>query len=325
MSEDNSSRHWASLEETSLIWGIRLLVWIYRVFGRWAFRLILRPVVSYYYLSGKVAREASLDYLRRLAAYYPELNLNVGWWLSYRHFLSFGETLLDKIIAWTGCLDPNQVDFPNRPLLLELVGQKRGAMIISGHIGNLELCQAVANIRGQIRLNILVHTRHAEKFNHLLGRGEGSATIKLIQVTELSPAIAIELQEKIDNGEFLVMVGDRVPVQGGRTVKATFLGEQADFPQGPYLLASLLRCPVFTLFCYPTGGRYRVHLEPFSDVFRIPRLEPQRTQMMETLARRYAEIVEKHCRAEPLQWFNFYPFWPSVLSQASSDSDRKIK
>ena len=319
MNEENAAKHWAALEETSLIWGIRTLVWIYRIFGRWAFRLILRPVVSYYFLSGKVARLASMDYLERLAKTYPDLHLNVGWWLSYRHFLSFGETLLDKIIAWMGCIDPNQVDFPNRPLLLEMIEQKRGAMILSGHIGNLELCQAIADMRGLIRLNILVHTRHAEKFNRLLGRGEGSATIKLIQVTELNPAIAIELQDKIDNGEFLVMVGDRIPVQGGRTVKAKFLGEEAEFPQGPYLLASLLRCPVFTLFGYPTNGRYRVYLEPFSDPFRIPRSEPKRSQMLESLAQRYAGILEKHCRAEPLQWFNFYPYWQKSEKAGESE------
>lgn len=325
MSGSNSATHWAALEETSLIWGIRLLVWIYRVFGRWAFRLVLRPVVSYYFLSGRVAREASKDYLRRLSEYFPELNLHAGWWLSYRHFLSFGETLLDKIIAWMGCINPNQVDFPNRPLLLELMAQKRGALILSGHIGNLELCQAIANLRAQVRLNILVHTRHAEKFNRLLGRGEGSATIRLIQVTDLNPAIAIELQEKIERGEFVVMVGDRIPVQGGRTIKAQFLGADADFPQGPYLLASLLRCPVFTLFCYPTQGRYQVHLQPFADSIRIPRKEPQRQQMLEALARRYAECLEIHCRAEPLQWFNFYPYWSTLPAQGHEHSGAEAR
>lgn len=124
MNVQAGTRHWASLEETSLVWGIRLLVWIYRTCGRWAFRLILRPVVSYYFLSGKLARDASLDYLQRLARYFPELHLKIGWWLSYQHFLSFGETLLDKIIAWMGCIEPDQIDFPNRSLLLELVEKK---------------------------------------------------------------------------------------------------------------------------------------------------------------------------------------------------------
>lgn len=314
------------MEETSLIWGIRALVWIYRIFGRWVFRLILRPVVSYFFLTGKTAREASRDYLRRLGRYYPELGLSNGWWQSYRHFLSFGETLLDKIVAWMGRIAPSQVDFPNRSLLLDMVAQKRGAMILSGHIGNLELCQAIANLRGDVRLNILVHTRHAEKFNRLLGGGQGSATINLIQVTELNPAVAIELQDKIDRGEFLVMVGDRIPVKGGRTVRAEFLGEKAEFPQGPYLLASLLRCPVYTLFCFPIEGRFRIKLEPFAEAIRIPRTEPLRQEMLEALARRYAECLESHCRAAPLQWFNFFPFWnPSNGADAGKPDSEASK
>jgi predicted LPLAT superfamily acyltransferase len=303
-----AARHWAAVEENSLLWGISVLVWVYRTGGRWVFRLFLRPVVSYYFLAGRLARQASRDYLSHLGRFYPDLPINGGYWQSYRHFLSFGETLLDKIVVWTGNITPEQVDFPHRQLLLDLIAEKRGAMLLSGHIGNLEICQAIATMRGHIHLNILVHTKHAEKFNRLLG-SRGSATIQLIQVTELSPAIAITLQEKIERGEFLVMVGDRIPVQGGRTVSASFLGEDAEFPQGPYLLASLLRCPVYTLFCFPVAGRFKIHLELFADHIRIPRAEPQRKEMLETLARRYAQRLEAYCRLAPLQWFNFYPYW----------------
>lgn len=323
MKPASADRHWASLQETSITLGIRCLVWVYRLFGRSIFRLFLRPVVTYYFLSGRIARHASQEYLRRLGQRYPELALSGGWWESYRHFLSFGETLLDKIIAWTGSIKPDQVDFPNRKLLLDLIEQKRGAILLSGHIGNLELCQAIANLRGHIRLNILVHTKHAEKFNRLLGGSKGSATIQLIQVTELNPAIAINLQQKIDQGEFLVLVGDRIPVCGGRIVQADFLGKNAEFPQGPYLLASLLRCPVYTLFCFNVDERFHIDLEPFAESIRIPRPEPQRRQMLETLARRYAERLESLCRAAPLQWFNFYPYWnPSTDAEAGkTDSE----
>lgn len=309
MKSVDTDRHWASLQETSAVLGIRILTGVYRIFGRWAFRLLLRPVVTYYFLGGRIARNASLDYLRRLGRRYPELGLSGGWPESYRHFLSFGETLLDKIIVWTGSITPDQVDFPKRKLLLDLLEQKRGAILLSGHIGNLELCQAIAGMRGHIRLNILVHTKHAEKFNRLLGGSKGSATIQLIQVTELNPAIAIELQNKIERGEFLVLVGDRIPVNGSRTVQADFLGKAAEFPQGPYLLASLLRCPVYTLFCFNVDGRFQIDLELFAESIRIPRSQPQRLQMLEALAQRYAERLEAHCRATPLQWFNFYPYW----------------
>lgn len=321
MKPANTDRHWASLQETSLILGIRCLTWIYRICGRWVFRLFLRPVVSYYFLSGRIARNASQEYLRRLGLRYPELGLSGGWMESYRHFLSFGETLLDKIIVWTGSITPEQVDFPNRKLLLALIEQKRGAILLSGHIGNLEICQAIADMRGHIHLNILVHTKHAEKFNRLLGGRGGSATIQLIQVTELNPAIAIDLQNKIERGEFLVLVGDRVPVGGSRTVRADFLGKEAEFPQGPYLLASLLHCPVYTLFCCNADGRFQIDLELFAESIRIPRPEPQRRQMLETLARRYAERLEAHCRAAPFQWFNFYPYWNLSTNAEGSKTD----
>ena len=326
MKPTNTESHWAFLQETSIVWGIRTLVWVYRIFGRWVFRLFLRPVVSYYFLTGRIPRDASREYLRRLGLCFPELNLSGGWWESYRHFLSFGETLLDKIIVWTGSIAPNQVDFPNRKLLLDLLEQKRGAILLSGHVGNLEICQAIANLRGHIHLNILIHTKHAEKFNRLLGGSGGSATIQLIEVTELNPAIAIDLQNKIERGEFLVLVGDRIPVKGSRTVRTSFLGKEAEFAQGPYLLASLLRCPVYTLFCYSVDGRFHIDLDVFAEAIRLPRTEPQRGQMLETLARRYAERLETLCRAQPLQWFNFFPFWntrsETAVGKADSEADR---
>lgn len=320
MNTVGAGHHWAAMEETSLIWGIKTLVWIYRIFGRWAFRLFLVPVVSYYFLGGRQARGASLDYLRHLRQHFPDSNIGDGWLDSYRHFLSFGETLLDKILAWTGCIERSQVDFPNRPLLLELQQQRRGAVIMTGHFGNLELCQAMANLYDNIHLNILVHTKHAAKFNRLLGNTSASACLNFIQVTELNPAIAIELQDRIDNGEFLVLVGDRIPVGGGRTVRARFLGEDAEFPQGPYLLASLLRCPIYTLFCYPTQGHFRIDLQPFAETIRIPRGEAQRRQELEALALRFSQRLENLCQAMPLQWFNFYPYWQTQdHSQDSGD------
>lgn len=320
MSDARSARHWAGMEETSLIWGIKALVWVYRIFGRWAFRLFLAPVVSYYFLAGTQARNASMEYLRHLQQHAPDLQIGHGWWASYRHFLSFGETLLDKILAWMGCIDRSQVDFPNRPMLLDLQHQRRGAILLTGHFGNLELCQAMANLHDHMPLNILVHTKHAEKFNRLLGSHSGTTNLKFIQVTELNPAIAIELQDKIEAGEFLVLVGDRIPVHGaGRTVRSRFLGEDADFPQGPYLLASLLRCPVYSLFCYPSHGRFYIDLQPFADAIRIPRREPQRQQMLEQQARQFAERLESLCHAMPLQWFNFYPYWQPAIDASGAN------
>ncbi|MBS1213499.1 MAG: lipid biosynthesis acyltransferase [Proteobacteria bacterium] len=318
MKSATEPRHWASLEETGILWGMRVMLLVYRLFGRPVFRMFLHPIVSYYFAVSAPARNASRDYLRRLGLYFPELGIRGSWWDSYRHFIAFGENLLDKIVVWLGKLDPQQIQFHNRQLLVDMLDQGRGAILLGAHIGNLELCRALADLRGYIRLNILVHTKHAEKFNRLLGSVErGAANIELIQVTELNPAVAIRLHEKIQRGEFLVLVGDRIPVTGGRTVRARFLGEEAEFPQGPYLLASLLQCPVYTLLSYPQGGRYHIYLDLFAESVRVPHRQPQRDAMLAELAQRFATHLEVHCRKAPLQWFNFYRFWdkPSATTQ----------
>lgn len=54
-------------------------------------------------------------------------------------------------------------------------------------------------------------------------------------------------------GEFVVIAGDRI---GGtsRTVTTDFLGHPAAFPVGPYVLASLFKCPLYLLGCIHEGA-----------------------------------------------------------------------
>jgi len=181
-----------------------------------------------------------------------------------------------------------------------------GVLLIGSHLGNLELSRALATLNRRVRLNVLVHTRHSNSFNQVL-RMAGATQVELIQVTELSAATALMLKARIDQGEWVVIAGDRVPVHGGRTVDVQLLGAAAPLPVGPYVLASVLECPVHLLFCLrrPTG--YRVYFEPFCSQVRWQR--SQRDAIIAELAQRFATRLEHYLLLEPLQWFNFYPFW----------------
>jgi hypothetical protein len=57
------------------------------------------------------------------------------------------------------------------------------------------------------------------------------------------------------SGDWLFIAGDRTPVSGNRrTSVAPFLGADAEFSQGPYLMAALLDCPIYLFFCRREGG-----------------------------------------------------------------------
>src|SRR3546814_2506022 len=66
MNENPQGRagHWAQLEERGVYLGLRLMLMSYRVLGRPGFSLILYPVMVYFFLAGRTARQASMDYLK---------------------------------------------------------------------------------------------------------------------------------------------------------------------------------------------------------------------------------------------------------------------
>ncbi|WP_173497418.1 glycosyltransferase family 2 protein [Shewanella sp. ISTPL2] len=319
-----SATHWSGMKERGSYWGIKLLAESYRIGGHWLCRAIMYPVICYFFLTGKVTREASLDFLRRvqtLEPQHPKLNQPVGWRDSLNHFLAFGNAALDRIDAWCDRIQFSQVDFPDRQVLADQLESGKGAVLLVSHLGNLELCRAISIHQRKVKVNVMVLTSHAENFNKVLKQLNPDSTLNLIQVTELNPATSMLLQQKIEAGELVVIAGDRTsPNTQGRVMYAPFMGQDAAFPQGPFILAGLLDCPVFLMFCLREQGRYRVHLEHFAETLKGPRAG--RMDRLQQAVNRYSERLEYLARREPLQWFNFFDFWrkDSELERASANS-----
>ncbi|MCP3128821.1 glycosyltransferase family 2 protein [Shewanella sp. KJ2020] len=309
--QTTATTHWSGMKERGSYWGIKLLAESYRIGGHWLCRAIMYPVICYFFLTGKVTRNASLDFLRRvqvLEPQHPKLNRPVGWRDSLNHFLAFGNAALDRIDAWCDRIQLSQVDFPDRQVLAGQLESGKGAVLLVSHLGNLELCRAISIHQRKVKVNVMVLTSHAENFNKVLKQLNPDSTLNLIQVTELNPATSMLLQQKIDDGELVVIAGDRTSSNTqGRVIYAPFMGQDAPFPQGPFILAGLLDCPVFLMFCLREQGRYRVHLEHFADTLKGPRAG--RMDRLQQAVNRYSERLEYFARREPLQWFNFFDFW----------------
>ena len=302
-------KHWAQIEERGIIWGMQLLLNIYLLFGHKVLRLFLYPVVSYYWLINRQGRRASRDYLARVARFLPQGSIRQGWCGTFQHFIHFADALTDKLAAWSGALTLQHVDYyGQRETILRHVDQRQGVFILGSHLGNLEVCRVMAHLSNRVTVNVLVHTKHTEKFNTLLNRYGAAGQLNLIQVSEVNVATAMRLADKIEAGELVVMAADRTPISGqGRVVQADFLGSPALFPQGPFILASLLNCPVFTLFCLKQNGRQAIHFDHFSDHLVLPRKD--RDAAIKRYVQDYAKRLQSYCLKAPMQWFNFFDFW----------------
>ena len=303
----SNNKTWFHFEERGVFWGMRLILATYGLLGRAVCLFLVNVVVLYYWLSHGKARAASTAYLQRIAQH-PNSTVIADRRTSLRHFMQFGAAVVDKFAAWRGDITFEHVHIPDRSPLERILDTGRGGVLIGAHLGNMDVCRAMSQMRDDIRLNVLVHTRHAEKFNRLLGEISDNVNLALIQVSELSPATAILLQQRVDAGELVVIMGDRVPLSGGqRTVPVRFLGEDAPFPQGPFILASLLKCPVLTLFCTREKNRFQIEFRPLADRIILPRRD--RYTAMAGYIQDYAAQLEAQCLRYPLQWFNFYDFW----------------
>lgn len=302
------SSHWSRLAERRGLWGMRFLFFTYRVLGRGVFQFLLRPVVAVFWVTARCQRLASRDYLRRLRARAAALGVPLPARLtSYRHFLRFGESLLDKLAAWHGDIPRASVRVTDNPDVTRLFATKKGGLVLCPHIGNFEVFRALTTFSGQV-INAIFYTRHAGRFNRLLREISPDSQLRLISIADFGPATAVSLQEKINAGEWVAMGADRTaPDNRKRAVRVRFLGADALLPQGPFLLAAALGCPVFILVVLDEPGGRTVHVETFAERLDMPRAD--RAAALSREAQRFADRLEHYCLRAPLDWFNFYDFW----------------
>ncbi|MFA7831941.1 glycosyltransferase [Aeromonas dhakensis] len=302
--------HWSRTPERGSLLGMQIMLASYRLLGRRGFSLLLYPVIGYFWLTGRTQREASRAYLARLETFANAqgVALPAEPRSSFRHFLRFGEAALDKLAGWRGDITEQEVELVGAEHYQAAINSGKGVLLLGSHLGDLELCRALGSRKQGLRINALVFTRHAARFNALLKQINPDSHLNLIQVQELGADTAILLKEKLEQGEWVVIVGDRTSVtRETRVIWADFLGAPAPFPLGPFVLSSVLGCPVYLMFGLKEQGRFRVHFEPFADDQPLPR--QGRQQILASRVQAYADRLQHHCLRAPLDWFNFFDFW----------------
>ena len=306
--------HWAQTKERKGLAGLKFMLWIYRIFGRGIFTLFLWPVIGFYWLSGGPQREASRQWLQTVKTVAAQKNQPLPTRMtSFHHFLRFGEAMLQKIASWRGDLRwGKEIDFAPGAEQALAAGKPGGRLILASHLGDIEACRALAQQVSGLVINALVFTDNAERFRQVMDQIAPEASKHVIPVSNIGPETAILLQQKLDAGEWVAIVGDRTAVnrqRGGvrRVVWSNFLGKPAPFPQGPFVLAAALRCPVLLMFALREQGQLKLHCEPFADPLLLPRVTRQ--QALQDAVDRYAARLEHHALIAPLDWFNFFDFW----------------
>ncbi|WP_392558857.1 glycosyltransferase family 2 protein [Orbus mooreae] len=306
--------HWSQTKERQGLWGIKFILSLYRWLGRRAAKWIMLPVITYFWLTGTNQRKASKAYLQKINQHYDRVALVEQKKLTtFHHFYRFGESLLDKLASWQGDIKINDLYYPDKKQCLDIIEKQQGIILIGSHLGDLEMCRAIANLSHNVTINALVFTHHAKRFNQVLKEVNPTSTINLIQVDTLGADTAILLKQKLDAGEWIAIVGDRTSTNihqrtsENSVIWANFLGQPAPFPKGPFILSAVLGFPVYLIWGLKPNGRFQFYFEHFTDKLILPRKD--RDAVLSSIVQNYASRLEHYCLISPLDWFNFYDFW----------------
>lgn len=148
---------------------------------------------------------------------------------------------------------------------------------------------------------------NAQRFKQIMQEMAPQAGLNLLPVTDIGPDTAILLKEagsrRVDCHRRRSYCSQPATRRRMARLLEPLYGASGPFPQGPFILASILRCPVDLIFALRQQGKLRIHCEPFADPLLLPRADRQNA--LQQAIDRYAERLEHYALQSPLDWFNF--------------------
>lgn len=288
---------WMQQRECGSLFWLRVMCACSLRLGRRLTRPVVYLIAAYFLLAKPSARRASCAYLARVLARRP------GWTDLYRHIFSFAATIHDRVFLLNDRLDAFHFESHGRAQLDAC--QAGGALLFGAHFGSFEVMRTLARSEVPHRVSLTMYPDNARQINATLAAINPAVVADIIPLGRLDAMLAVS--ERLDAGGMVGILADRASGHD-RYLQIPFLGSPAPFPTGPFRMAAMLRRPVFFIAgVYLGGNRYAIHFEPIADFSQTP--PDQRNTAINEAMHNYAATLERHCRAAPCNWFNFFDFW----------------
>lgn len=282
------------------LFGYRFFLFLIKVFGIRAAYIFLGFVVIYFIPFAPKATRANWRYARNIL-HYNWLRSVSFLFLSYYRF---GQTLIDKCAIGSGQTEDYDFHFDHTlSELLEILDSDTGAILIGAHVGNWEIGAPFFGEYGE-KMHVVLFDAEYQKIKDLLAKQIRGVNYNVIPVNEDDLTHVFKIKEVLNNREYVCFQGDRF-VEGSKTIRMEFMGKEAEFPAGPYILATHLQVPVVFYFAIRQKGmRYFFNFVPAKPVEKDKKSKPEIV-----LLKQYVTTLESIVRKYPEQWFNYYDFW----------------
>ncbi len=218
-----------------------------------------------------------------------------------QNILFFGQTLIDKIAVLAGGGGALTFEHEGIEYLEEMVRLGEGGIIVSAHLGNWEVAGHLLK-RIEAPINVLMYDGEAEALKKQMSQFESRRSFNIIYIREDLSHI-YEISAALRRNEFICLHADRFR-PGNRVMMHDFLGEQAAFPAGPFILSSKLRARTIFVFAFKESTFHYHFVAWPSKVY-----EGRGMTGADAMLDDFVQLLEEQVKLHPEQWFNYYDFW----------------
>lgn len=177
-----------------------------------------------------------------------------------------------------------------------------GALYLTAHYGNFELVAASHSLTGLPPLNIVIRPLDNPFLEAILAAGRTRHQLSLISKRAAVKGVAAALSR----GECVGILLDQDAGHHGAFVP--FFGLPASTSRSLAVLALKTGAPVVPAFIRRMpDGEHQVVIEPAVPLVRSGQLDRD----VELNTARFTEVIERHVRADPSQWFWVHRRWKS--------------
>lgn len=261
----------------------------------------LYPVLFVYVLCSRRIHAVTRPYLDKR---FPDKGRLYKWLATYKNVIWFGKVLVDR--AWLGIRKNVELagELEGRDTLLELIGQGRGVVLLTAHVGNWQtalshICQLA------VPVNSLMHYEQEAVAKHYFDLRKEPVPFKIINSEGYLGGL-VESTAALQKGEVVTIMGDRFA--GGPHVTVDFLGSPVRMPAAAYSLAASTGAPVVVLLAAKTGMK-SYNLKVWEVFHPQPGDRDERRENMQRAAAVFTRALEAYVQKYPCQWYNFFDFW----------------
>lgn len=218
---------------------------------------------------------------------------------TYQNHCLFGQVVIDKFAMYAG--KKFRIEIEGLEHYKELTTREESFIQLSSHMGNYEIAGYTLP-QDKKTLNALVFFGEKESVMTNRARLFSGTNIKMIPIRP-DMGHLFEIDQALQRGETVSMPADRI-FGSQKKLLIPFLGQVANFPYGPFSIATMRGLQVLAVHVMKEKSRtYKIYATPL-----LYNLEAPRQEQIKELAEKYVTELERMVNLYPTQWYNYFEF-----------------